>query len=159
MTLDMRPVAFVRSPRTTPDDDDWGDVLSVVELADDVPDASLDGIDAFSHVEVLYYFDRVAESAVATGSRHPRGNADWPKVGIFAQRGKDRPNRIGSTIVEIVRLEPRRLHVRGLDAIDGTPVLDLKPVMREFLPRSPVRQPEWASAIMRNYWRRPGQSA
>lgn len=156
MSIPVTPVAVVRSPRTTPDDDAWGEVVSVVELAAGVPDDALHGLDAFSHVEVLYHFDRVPESAIVTGSRHPRGNTDWPRVGIFAQRGKDRPNRIGSTMAEVVRLEPRRLHVRGLDAIDGTPVLDLKPVMREFLPRTPVRQPDWASAIMRSYWRRPG---
>ena len=73
-------------------------------------------------------------------------------MGIFAQRGKGRPNRLGVTIVEVVRREGRTLTVTGLDAIDGTPVLDLKPVMAEFLPRTAVRQPEWSRELMRNYW-------
>jgi len=81
---------------------------------------------------------------------------DWPLVGIFAQRGKNRPNRIGLTTCAILKVEGTRLHVRGLDAIDGTPVLDIKPVMREFLPRGEVRQPEWASELMAEYWTRAG---
>jgi tRNA (Thr-GGU) A37 N-methylase len=73
-------------------------------------------------------------------------------VGIFAQRGKGRPNRLGATIVEIVNRAGRVLTVTGLDAIDGTPVLDIKPVMAEFLPRNPVRQPKWSHELMRSYW-------
>jgi tRNA (Thr-GGU) A37 N-methylase len=103
---------------------------------------------------VIYCFDRVAESAVERGARHPRGNPVWPRVGIFAQRAKDRPNRLGVTVVAIVGREGRVLRVTGLDAVDGTPVLDIKPVMAEFLPRGPVRQPAWASELMREYWRR-----
>jgi tRNA (Thr-GGU) A37 N-methylase len=76
-------------------------------------------------------------------------------VGILAQRGKNRPNRIGLTTCEIVGRNEASLRVRGLDAIDGTPVLDIKPVMREFLPRGEVRQPEWATELMRGYWANP----
>ena len=75
-------------------------------------------------------------------------------MGIFAQRGKARPNRIGSTIVRVVRREGRVLHVAELDAVDGTPVLDIKPVMREFLPREEVRQPRWSRELMQRYWSR-----
>ena len=73
-------------------------------------------------------------------------------MGIFAQRGSARPNRVGATIVRIVGREGRALQVAGLDAADGTPVLDIKPMMREFLPREPVRQPSWASELMAEYW-------
>ena len=73
-------------------------------------------------------------------------------VGVFADRGPRRPNRIGATICEIISAEGRQLRVRGLDAVDGTPVLDLKPVMREFLPAG-VRQPAWAGRLMRDYFR------
>jgi tRNA (Thr-GGU) A37 N-methylase len=86
------------------------------------------------------------------GARHPRGRTDWPLVGIFAQRGKARPNRIGVTTCELVGVDGRRVLVRGLDAIDGTPVLDLKPYMAEFAPRSAVREPAWAHELMRDYW-------
>jgi tRNA (Thr-GGU) A37 N-methylase len=88
---------------------------------------SLAGLEDYSHAEVLFHFDRVAESAIERGARHPRGNPRWPTVGIFAQRAKDRPKRLGSTIVEILRRDGRALTVAGLDAVDGTPVLDIKP--------------------------------
>jgi len=89
---------------------------------------------------------------VQTAARHPRGNRDWPEVGIFAQRGKARPNRIGLSVCELVAVEGLRVAVRGLDAIDGTPVLDLKPWMQEFGPRGPVRQPAWSTELMAGYW-------
>ena len=84
------------------------------------------------------------KAAIVTGARHPRGNTSWPRVGIFAQRGKARPNRLGATIVQIEGREGRTLRVRGLDAVDGTPVVDIKPVFTEFMPRGPVRQPAWS---------------
>ncbi len=94
--------------------------------------------------------DRYRAHALST-----RNNPEWPAVGIFAQRGKNRPNRIGSTICRIIRREGRTLVVSELDAIDGTPVLDIKPVMQEFLPRHEVRQPHWSRELMRLYWNRP----
>jgi len=73
-------------------------------------------------------------------------------TGIFAQRGKNRPNRLGSTICKVLRVDGRRLWVSELDAIEGTPVIDIKPVMQEFLPRGDVRQPDWSRELMANYW-------
>ena len=106
----------------------------------------------FSHVEVLFVFHEVEPSKIVVGARHPRNNRAWPAVGIFAQRGKNRPNRIGSTICRVVRVEGTKLIVSELDAINGTPVLDIKPVMVEFLPREQVRQPAWSHELMREYW-------
>ncbi len=148
----MTPVGYVRSPRRDVVDDTWGAVRARIELDESFGSEALDGIEAFSHAEVTFFFDRVPDSAVVRGARHPRGNPAWPKVGIFAQRAKDRPNRIGSTIVAIGRREGRTLEVLGLDAVDGTPVLDVKPVMKEFLPRGEVRQPAWATELMSRYW-------
>lgn len=145
----MEPIGFVHAERDVAIDDDWGDAIATIELVGFDAEA-LRGLDEFSHAEIYFIFDRVME--VERGSRHPRGNAAWPRVGIFAQRAKDRPNRLGSTIVEIISVDGTMLTVRGLDAIDGTPVVDIKPVMREFLPRSEVRQPHWASELMRDYW-------
>lgn len=78
---------------------------------------------------------------------HGRGAA-----GNYRQRAKNRPNRIGSTICRVMRVEGTRLFVCELDAIDGNPVLDLKPVMAEFLPRQEIRQPAWSHDLMRRYW-------
>jgi tRNA-Thr(GGU) m(6)t(6)A37 methyltransferase TsaA len=150
--ITLQPIGHVRSSRTDLSDDNWGGVTARIELVQALPAESLDGIEAFSHAEVVYFFDRVPDAEVERGARHPRGNTAWPKVGIFAQRGKARPNRLGVTVVEVIRREGRALTVAGLDAIDGTPVLDIKPVMAEFLPRTAVRQPEWSRELMRNYW-------
>ncbi|MDE2183612.1 MAG: SAM-dependent methyltransferase [Alphaproteobacteria bacterium] len=152
-TITMTPVGLVHTRRMAAEDDAWGP-----EAADIVLDsrrfgpAALTGLEAFSHVEVLFHFHQAPAETVETGARHPRGNTAWPKVGIFAQRGKDRPNRIGATICEILSVDGTTLTVRGLDAIDGTPVLDLKPVMAGFLPRGPLHEPLWAKELMRRYW-------
>ncbi len=150
--ITLQPIGFVRSSRTDVADDFWGGSRSAIELCEELPEDSLDGVDEFSHAEILYAFDRVPEAKVVAGARHPRNNPDWPRVGIFAQRAKARPNRLGATIVRIVGRQGRRLLVEGLDAVDGTPVVDIKPVMVEFLPREPIRQPEWSRELMRDYW-------
>lgn len=149
----MQAVGRVRGGRAQPEDDSWGAVEAeiVLDAGRFGPDATL-GLEEFSHLEVIFLFDRVEEAAIHSGARHPRGREDWPLTGIFAQRGKDRPNRIGASICELVRRDGLTLTVRGLDAIDGTPVLDIKPVLKGFLPRGPVREPAWAEAIMKDYW-------
>jgi len=101
-------------------------------------------------------FDQVPPEKIVRGARHPRNNPAWPKTGILAQRGKNRPNRIGSTMVRIIRCEAGALVVAELDAVNGTPVLDIKPVMAEFLPRTRIWQPEWSEELMRNYWKFAG---
>ena len=133
-------------------DDDWGRVESEIVLDEALPEDALAGLEDFSHLEIVYLFHRVAADQLVTGAEHPRENPAWPKVGIFAQRKKNRPNRLGLTTVELLGREGRSLRVRGLDAIDGSPVLDIKPVLAEFLPRSPVRQPDWSHELMAGYW-------
>jgi tRNA-Thr(GGU) m(6)t(6)A37 methyltransferase TsaA len=149
----MRPIGSVDSPRTEAIDDDWGDVESTIRLdASRFTSDVLAGLDDFSHLDIVYFFDRVDESQINLGSRHPRNRSDWPLVGIFAQRAKARPNRLGVTTCELVRVSGLSVVVRGLDAIDGTPVLDIKPHVREFQARTPVRQPDWITELMSNYW-------
>jgi tRNA-Thr(GGU) m(6)t(6)A37 methyltransferase TsaA len=152
-TIQLHPIGYVRGGRKEPIDDGWDEVVASIELAPEYGPEALAGLDEFSHVEVVFHFHRVAESAIVTSARRPRGRADWPKVGIFAQRGKDRPNRIGVTICTLLGVEGTSLRVAGLDAIDGAPVLDVKPCMRGYLPRGEVVQPAWASEIMQRYWR------
>jgi tRNA (Thr-GGU) A37 N-methylase len=89
---------------------------------------------------------RSAGRGIRAGTRHGRPSAS------FAQRAKDRPNRLGTTIAGVVRREGARLHVRGLDAVDGTPVVDIKPVMAEVLPRDAATQPACARQLMLGYW-------
>jgi tRNA-Thr(GGU) m(6)t(6)A37 methyltransferase TsaA len=152
---DVAPIGWVRSDRTEPIDDDW-DAVSAEITVDEARfgKESLAGLEEFSHVEVVYLFDQVDSDDIETGARHPRGNSDWPEVGIFAQRAKMRPNRLGVSVCRLLEVDGLTVRVAGLDAIDGTPVLDLKPVMSEFLPRGDLRQPAWSSELMATYWTR-----
>ena len=152
--ITLKPIANIKNSRTEIEDDNWGEIISIIELDESMPEEALLEIESFSHAEIIYYFHLVPESKIETGSRHPRNNMDWPKVGILSQRGKNRPNRLGATIVKVLKRDGRQLHVQGLDAINGTPVLDIKPVMREFLPREDVHQPEWATELMKQYWKK-----
>jgi tRNA (Thr-GGU) A37 N-methylase len=149
----IKPIGTVRCARSDAIDDDWDAVPARIELDTTVfNDEALMGLDSFSHAEVIFLFDRVPDAKIVTGARRPRGQPDWPRIGIFAQRGKNRPNRLGATICEILSVDGTIVHLKGLDAIDGTPVLDIKPVMSGFQPRGAVREPDWAAEIMQTYW-------
>ncbi|MGW2372847.1 MULTISPECIES: SAM-dependent methyltransferase [Kitasatospora] len=151
--MTVRPVARVVGGRDEVRDDGWGSVAAVIRLdGGQFTEEALSGLAEFSHLEVVYHFDRVPEGKVERGARHPRGNTEWPLVGIFAQRGKNRPNRIGVSRCTLVRVEGLDLHVTGLDAVAGTPVLDIKPYLAEFGPRGEVRQPAWSTEVMRAYY-------
>ena len=151
--ITLMPIGHIRSTRSELADDHWDSVESSIELDSARFNASaLTGLNDFSHVEVVFYMDQVKTEKVETEARHPRNNRDWPKVGIFAQRGKNRPNQIGTTVCRIKRIEGVTLHLEGLDAVNGTPVLDIKPWVKEFGPRGELIQPLWISELMKNYW-------
>ncbi|KRE39202.1 tRNA-Thr(GGU) m(6)t(6)A37 methyltransferase TsaA [Janibacter sp. Soil728] len=149
----VQPIGVVRGGRPTGDDDYWGGFQSTIELDTERFGAeALAALDTFSHVLVLYRFHLLQPGSEETGGRHPRGRADWPIVGIFAQRAKKRPNFIGATTCRVVGVEGTTLTVEGLDAMDGTPILDLKPHMEEFEPRGATFQPDWSREIMTDYF-------
>ncbi|HET6509810.1 MAG TPA: SAM-dependent methyltransferase [Baekduia sp.] len=151
--FEVVPVGVVVGGRDEVRDDDWDAERAILRLdAGRFGPEAVAGLDAFSHLEVVYLFDRVDPAGVETGARHPRGNRDWPRVGIFAQRAKDRPNRLGVSRCALERVDGLDLHVAGLDAVAGTPVLDVKPYMPEFGPRGPVHQPAWSRELMAGYW-------
>lgn len=149
----VRPVAHVRGGRTEATKDGWGESRARIELVAGLfgPDA-LAGLADHSHLEVVWLFHLHADEATETGARHPRGRPDWPRVGILSQRARMRPNRIGVSICEIVSVGTDSIEVRALDAVDGTPVLDIKPVWSGNRPRGDFREPQWAKELMRDYW-------
>lgn len=158
--LALQPIGVVHSPVNEVIDDVFEGVRSQIELvSSSFTSESLEGLDQFSHVEIVFVFDRLTDAEIYSGARHPRGRKDWPKVGIFAQRGKNRPNRIGVTICRLIGVNGLEIEVEGLDAVNGTPVLDIKPYMREFAPRGPVHQPAWATELMSTYWKSPDSGA
>ncbi len=151
----VTPVAYVKNERSGMTDDYWGSITSEIIITDDLPDECLDGIDSFSHLEIIFIFDKADQGKTLYGAGHSRGNTAWPKVGVFAQRKKDRPNHIGITTVKLISRKGRTLVVQGLDADNGTPVIDIKPVVKEFLPREETTQPAWMTELMQNYWKSP----
>lgn len=154
-SITLTPIAFVSNERQAIEDDDWGEVRSTITLIDTIPAYTFDGVESFSHLEVIFYFHQVLPEKAIAQARHPRNNKAWPKIGTYAQRNKNRPNCLGLTTVELLERKGNSIIVKGLDAIDGTPVLDVKPVMEEFLPKRPIQQPNWSKELMKNYWRKP----
>jgi len=153
-SITMTPIGTVRNQIGAKKEDFWGDSESTIELDPTcfTPEA-LAGLSEFSHIEVLFHFHNFPEERIVRSQRHPHENPNWPRVGIFAQRGKARPNRIGATICRLLNIDGLRVRVSGLDAFDGTPVLDLKPVMAEFVPeKRAICQPAWSRELMASYF-------
>jgi tRNA-Thr(GGU) m(6)t(6)A37 methyltransferase TsaA len=154
--ITIEPVGFVRNERKEPVDDYWGDIVSEIILAENIPPESLKGIDDFSHLEIIFHFHLAGKKNIDHFTSHPRNNPEYPEVGIFAQRRKSRPNLLGCTIVKLLDVKGNILKVSGLDAIDGTPVIDIKPVIKEFLPTGEVLQPVWVTRLMKDYFKNRG---
>ncbi|GAA3198826.1 SAM-dependent methyltransferase [Dactylosporangium siamense] len=152
VTFEIASIGTVHNDRTdVQHSDNWGAVRSTIVVDERFGDACLQGLEDYSHVEVLYVFDQFPDSGDHREPRPWRGRPDLPPIGIFAGRGPRRPNRIGVTTCAIESVHGRELTVVGLDAVSGTPVIDLKPTMTEFLPTG-TRQPEWVSRVMSDYF-------
>lgn len=152
MEIKLKSIATIKNSRTETIDDNWETIVAEITLADDIPTEVFESISDFSHLEIIYYFDKVKNEDIVYSGR-PRGNPNYPLVGIFGQRKKDRPNKIGLCTVELLEHNGRTIKVKYLDAIDGTPVLDIKPVFKEFQPKTEIIQPIWVADLMKNYWK------
>jgi len=154
MKFEIEPVGFIFSERKDAIDGNWKSIPSCIELCPQYPPECLSGLADFSHIEIIYYFHKVDPETIVRGSEHPRENPGWPKVGIFAQRKKSRPNLLGLTISKLIRVEGRRIYIDKFDGIDQTPVIDIKPVFREYMPDSieEIREPLWVPEMMKHYW-------
>ncbi len=152
-SIQLLPIGKVRSSRKAIEDDNWDKETVFIELDRiNFNEESLFGLKDFSHVEVIFHMNQVSPDKIEKSARHPRNNTSWPKVGIFAQRGKNRPNQIGTTVCRILKVEGLCLYLEGLDAVDETPVLDIKPWVNEFAPRGKTFQPSWITELMQGYW-------
>jgi tRNA-Thr(GGU) m(6)t(6)A37 methyltransferase TsaA len=147
----LEPIGFVRNDVTEPRDADWGGVVSEIRLDTSLADGLLE-LQHFSHAVVVFLMHEAHFDSAAHLTRHPRDRTDLPLVGIFAQRARHRPNPIGITTVRIERVERGTLVVRGLDAIDGSPVLDIKPHVPLFDAPPRPRVPEWMDRLMAGYF-------
>ena len=122
----IEPIAYVRNSRKKTEDDSWGDVISEIKISEKISEESLKGIEEFSHLEIIFYLHLANFAKISLSATHPRENKKFPRVGIFAQRRKARPNLLGSTIVKLLKSRGNILTASGLDAVDGTPVIDIK---------------------------------
>ena len=138
--IELKPIGFVKTKAFGKDVRDRSNVSEIV-LRDDLAEA-LDGIEDFSHLFVIFWMHEISEEERRTMKARPRGRGDMPLLGVFATRTPHRPNPIGLTLVELLKVEGNVVTVRGLDAFDGTPVLDIKPFDYWDMAED-ARVPEW----------------
>jgi len=149
--MNFKPIGIVKSTTMEPVDENWGHIVSEIHLAEALAQG-LGGLEQFSHLIIVFYMHQATFNLSTDLVRRPRGRADMPELGIFAQRAKHRPNPIGITAVELVGTSGNVLKVKGLDAIDGTPVLDIKPYVPIFDRIDKAIVPEWMERLMEGYF-------
>jgi len=149
--LEFTPIGLVANQVTQPVDENWASVISRLTI---LPEFSkgIKGLDKFSHAVVITFMNKAQFHPAGDIVRRPRGLDTMPEVGIFSQRAKDRPNRIGVTAVKIVAVGDDFVEAAGLDAIDATPILDIKPYYPQYDCIEDAKVPEWVNRLMRNYF-------
>ena len=152
--MELHPIGRVEGGRDEWAEDAWADVKATIRLdAETFTPGAVTGLEHFSHLEVVFVFDRVDQAAIRPNEPRPaRGNPAWPPIGVFAHRGPFRPNRLGVSRCRLLRVDGLDLHIQGLDALHGTPVLDVKPYHAEFGVRGTVVQPAWTTELMAAYY-------
>src|SRR5258706_9159924 len=152
-SFEVVPVARVVGGRTAPTDDYWGGTRSIIRIdGTRFTDDATVGLDAFSHLEVVFRFHLTDPTDLNLGARRPRDNPEWPEVGIFGHRNMRRLNWLGVSRCRLLKVDGLDLHVEDLDAVDGTPVLDIKPWFNEMGPRGEIRQPSWTTEMLERYY-------
>ncbi|WP_328332997.1 SAM-dependent methyltransferase [Kribbella sp. NBC_00382] len=152
-SITLHPVAHVIGGRVEPTDDYWGGTRAIIRIDDPRLDAdSTKGLEDFSHLEIVFHFHLTDQSDLHLGARPARNNPDWPAAGTFAHRNMRRLNWLGVSRCRLLKVDGLDLHVEDLDAVDGTPVLDIKPWFTDFGPRGPIHQPTWPTEMLTNYF-------
>ena len=142
-TIPVPPIGWVRNGVKNPDRNDWSGVRSRLVLRESLAPA-LAGLEGFSHVIVVCWLDGVEEDERRLLTVHPAGDPALPERGVLALRTHHRPNPIGLSVVTLESIEGTVLHVRGLDAADRTPVLDVKPYVPHYDSFPDATLPDWA---------------
>lgn len=149
--IELRPIGYVRNQATEATDTGWGDVVSRIMLAEKYA-PGLEGLENFTHLVVVTFLHEADFDITRDLRRRPRGLEAMPEIGIFSQRARHRPNPLGVSTVRIVRVGKESVEVRGLDAIDGTPVLDIKPYYPQFDAAEAAGVPAWVDELMADYY-------
>lgn len=151
--FEVVPIAHVVGGRREPTEDYGGGTEAIIRIDDPrFTEESVQGLDQFSHLEIVFRFHLTDQTDLHFGARSARDNPEWPKVGIFGHRNMRRVNSIGVSRTRLLRVDGLDLHVAELDAVDGTPVLDIKPWFEEFGPRGQVRQARWSTEMLEDYF-------
>ena len=151
MKIEFESIGTVNNNVTDKKDIDWGKNVSKIVINPELKDGLM-GLSEFSHIIVVYYLHEAKFSIDKHLTRRPRDREDMPLSGIFSQRAKDRPNPIGITSVKLVCVDENIITVKGLDAVDGTPVLDIKPYFPVYDSKINAEVPEWVDRLMENYF-------
>ncbi|MEV6421730.1 TrmO family methyltransferase [Streptomyces sp. NPDC051662] len=150
--IEVPVVGWVIGGHTGCLDDFKSGVESIIRLKPDFPEETLNGVQEFSHLQVVWHFSERSPGDVALHARSPRDNPAWPETGTFAHHNHRRPAGLGVSFPQVLRVDGLDVHVTDLDADAGTPIVDLVVVFREFLPRGEVTQPAWPGEMLANYW-------
>jgi len=147
----LKQIGVVHSEVEDKNYTDWNKVISEVHLKSEFQDG-LYRLEEYSHAIIVFFMDQFNSSESDLMIKRPRDRKDMPNVGVFAQRTKYRPNPIGISVVKIEAIQDHVLTVRGLDANNNTPVLDIKPYITEFHTRENVDVPYWMKKLMEDYF-------
>jgi tRNA-Thr(GGU) m(6)t(6)A37 methyltransferase TsaA len=140
VSVTLKPIGIVRNKLKKREHRDVKSTVSEIEIKPELTEA-LDNLDDFSHLVIIYYMHK---SRLPFPLKvHPRYRKEATPVGVFASRSPDRPNPLGKTVVKLLERQKNILKVQGLDAIDGTPVLDIKPYIPEIDSVKGARVPPW----------------
>jgi len=140
--MDIEPIGVIRNDVEERGRRDWQTIVSEIVIKEELLEA-LDSIEEFSHIIVLYWMHKLDQSQRSVLKVHPRGQHDLPLVGVFASRSPARPNPIGMTVVKLIGRENNILLVMGTDALNGTPVLDIKPYIPNHDAKDSAKTPQW----------------
>lgn len=151
--VELTPVGVVKSPvQDATTIENWGSVISEIHISQHLV-SGLQGLEDWSHLIVLFLMHETGNAAPENNLvRRPRNRDDMPELGIFAQRSRNHPNRIGITAVRLMSVKEHIVTVKGLDAIDGTPVLDIKPYAPVYDGAVDPLVPAWFIRLMQGYF-------
>ena len=149
--IKLKAIGFVSSSVIEQTDEKWGQITSRILLQPEYVGA-LSGLGDFSHAIIITYLHQAKYEKEKHLQRQPRWFESMPKVGIFSQRAKDRPNALGVTAVKIINVEDDYIKVQGLDAINETPVLDIKPYYPQYDKIDSPKVPDWVNLLMEKYF-------
>ncbi len=142
--IKIKPLGKAKNSVVKPMLPGWKNVVSEIVI-DKKYAKGLDGTEDYSHIMVVYWMDKEKECHL---KHHPQARSDVPYVGIFACRCPQRPNRIAISTVELVGRKDNVLKVKGLDIVNGTPILDIKPYTPAYDRVVKAKVPNWVNRLV-----------